>query len=279
MTVRRFSRKGRRDLAIVAGVGTALLTMTAVAPAVATSTDGNDPDVRGLLSPLVGQPKPTPAPAQPAPAQPAPAPAQPAPAPAQPAPAPAPAPAAAAQQDSYDEGSMELMAQGTAPEPAVPNLVRNGSFEDPASPQTGFVGTFDAIPGWSETTGRGMEIQNRLFAPPEGGGSQYAELASDGPSSFFQEIATEPGKTYRLSFLYSAHPNSGTGGSAFDVTFGPSTMRIDPTPTGLVHWRTTVLEMTATSAVTRLTFSGASQPGQDPGIGAFLDMVEVRALR
>src|SRR5262245_53189957 len=106
MAVRRYSSRVKRlDLAIVAGVGGALLTLTAVAPAVASQSDSGDPSVRELINPLVGQQQPKPAPA------PAPAPAQPAPAPAQPAPAPAQAPGPA-QQDTYEEGSMEMMAQG-----------------------------------------------------------------------------------------------------------------------------------------------------------------------
>lgn len=173
---------------------------------------------------------------------------------------------------------MQMGAPLVAPDPMVPNLVRNGSFEDPGAPQNGFVGTFDSIPGWTETSGRGMEIQNQLYSPPDGGGAQYAELASDAPSTFFQDIPTQPGVTYRLAFLYSANPNGGQHGSAFDVTFGTSTMRLDPAAAATTFWRRTVLEVTATSATTRLTFAGTPQAGQDPGIGALLDLVEARRL-
>src|SRR5687768_577413 len=57
-------------------------------------------------------------------------------------------------------------------------LVENGSFEAPQSPRSGLVGNFPSIPGWKETTGHGLEIQNGLARTAAGGGAQYVELDS-----------------------------------------------------------------------------------------------------
>jgi hypothetical protein len=226
---------------------TALLPLITVAPAMA---DGNDPSVR--------PPKPV------------------AVAPAKPS-QPAPQPAAAAAPDSVDSGQAVMIAQLPAPDPVLPNLVRNGSFEDPNSPRSGFVGTFPSIPGWTETTGRGIEIQNRLFPPPPQGGNQYAEMASDGPSSFYQDLPTEAGARYRLTFRYSPHPNTAADVNPFDVTFGETTASVSPAASSEVNWKTMVLEITAQGPTTRLTFTDAASD-TDHGLGAFLDMIEVHRL-
>lgn len=116
-------------------------------------------------------------------------------------------------------------------------LIQNGSFESPQSPRAGLVGNFPTIPGWTETTGHGVEIQNGLAPTASGGGAQYVELDSRGPSSIFQDLATVPGRTYRLTFLYAAHPRTAAAESAFEVTFGDSTQAIAPAPRKAAVWR------------------------------------------
>jgi hypothetical protein len=234
----------RRTAVVIAM--TALLPLTSIAPAMA---DGNDPSVRGPRKPVAAVPV----------------------TPAQPAPAPA------AAEPSVESGQEVMVAQLPPPDPMVPNLVRNPSFEDPGSPRSGFVGTFPSIPGWTETTGRGIEIQNRLFPPPANGGDQYVEMASDAPSSFYQDVPTEPGVRYRLSFRYSPHPNTAADVNPFDVTFGETTASVAPAASSEVNWKAMVLEITAQGPTTRLTFTDSAHD-TDSGLGAFLDMIEVRRL-
>jgi hypothetical protein len=236
----------RRTAVVIAM--TALLPLTTVAPAMA---DGNDPSVRGPRKPVAAVPV---NPAAPAATQPA-----------------------AAAPDSVESGQEVMVAQLPAPDPMVPNLVRNPSFEDPGSPSSGFVGTFPSIPGWTETTGRGIEIQNRLFPPPTNGGNQYVEMASDAPSSFYQDVPTEPGVRYRLMFRYSPHPNTAADVNPFDVTFGETTASMAPAASSEVNWKVMVLEITAQGPTTRLTFTDSAHDA-DHGLGAFLDMIEVRRL-
>ena len=118
-----------------------------------------------------------------------------------------------------------LAAVGTAV--ASPNLMVNGSFETPNIP-AGRFGIFPAIPGWSHqprpgTTSSGIEIQDHVAgAPAAGAGDQFVELDSDGPSRIFQDVATSPGSTYRLTFLYSARPGTAAIENHFRVSAGPA---------------------------------------------------------
>jgi len=159
-----------------------------------------------------------------------------------------------------------------------PNLVRNGSFEEPASPRPGLVGTFSSIPGWNESTGHGIEIQNGLYPAPAGGGFQYVELDAAAPSSIFQDVPTEPGTRYRLSFHYTAHPNTPAAVNLFDVTFGGTTMAVAPPWSAAVAWQSATLDMIATARTTQLTFTDAVTNDDHRGTGAFIDLVEVHRL-
>lgn len=161
---------------------------------------------------------------------------------------------------------------------APADLVRNGSFESPASPEAGLVGNFPSIPGWTETTGRGMEVQNELYSPPDGGGAQYVELDSKGPSSFYQDIATKEGEGYRLTFRYTARPNTPAAENAFEVTFGETTQSIELAPVTAPDWQTSSIDIVATQPSTRLTFADSTGENRQRGLGALLDLVSVVSL-
>src|SRR5215217_1739476 len=109
---------------------------------------------------------------------------------------------------------------------AAPNLILNGSFETP-DVAPGNHGIFPSILGWSHqpragVTSSGIEIQDHVAgAPAAGAGDQFVELDSDGPSRIFQDVATSPGSTYRLSFLYSARPGTLAAENNFRATAGP----------------------------------------------------------
>jgi len=161
---------------------------------------------------------------------------------------------------------------------APTDLVRNGSFESPAAPESGLVGNFKEIPGWTETTGHGMEVQNELYAPAEGGGAQYVELDSGGPSSFFQDIATTVGDSYRLSFSYTARPNTLAEENVFEVTFGDTTQSIALAPVTAPTWQPATIDVVAAAPITRLTFADSAGPGTERGLGALVDLVSVVPL-
>jgi hypothetical protein len=171
-----------------------------------------------------------------------------------------------------------LLQPGPASAGAPTDLVSNGSFESPAAPEAGLVGNFPQIPGWTETTGRGMEVQNELYTPPDGGGAQYVELDSKGPSSFFQDVPTVVGSPYRLTFRYSARPNTSAAENAFEVTFGETTQSLALAPVTAPAWQTSTIDIVATGPSTRLTFADSTGAAQEAGLGALLDLVSVVPL-
>jgi hypothetical protein len=170
-------------------------------------------------------------------------------------------------------------AVGTAA--AAPNLIVNGSFETPDAPTGGIVIT-TAVPGWSHqarpgTTSSGIEIQDHTAgAPAAGAGNQFAELDSDGPSRIFQDVATSPGSTYRLSFIYSARPGTAPAENHFRVSAGPAAAEIGPLTSGpQTSWTTRTLDFVATAASSRIEFLDLSPEQGSGGVGAYIDLVAV----
>lgn len=175
-------------------------------------------------------------------------------------------------------GAAGLVHADTAAAEPTAEVVQNGSFEYPTAPTSGVVGTFPAIPGWTETTGRGMEVQNGLYDSAPGGGAQYVELNSNGPSSFYQDVPTVAGRSYRLEFRYTARPDTLPEENAFEVTFGETTQSIALAPVTEPEWQASMIDIAATQPVTRLTFSDATSPPEQRGLGALLDLVSVVPL-
>jgi hypothetical protein len=170
-------------------------------------------------------------------------------------------------------------AVGTAA--AAPNLIVNGSFETPDVP-TGNIGIFPSIPGWSHqaragTTSSGIEIQDHVAgAPAAGAGNQFVELDSNGPSRIFQDVATSPGSTYRLSFIYSARPGTAAAENHFRVSAGPAAAEIGPLASGAqTSWATRTLDFVATAASSRIEFLDLSPEQASGGLGAYVDLVAV----
>jgi hypothetical protein len=167
---------------------------------------------------------------------------------------------------------------------AAPNLIVNGSFEEPNLPTPGF-GIFPSIPGWSHqarpgTTSSGIEVQDHVAgAPAAGAGDQFAELDSDGPSRVFQAVATNAGSTYRLSFLYSARPNTAAADNDFQVTAGPASMHIGPLASApQTQWHTATLDFVATAASSTIAFLDLGPEQAAGGVGAYIDLVSVELI-
>jgi hypothetical protein len=103
-----------------------------------------------------------------------------------------------------------------------------------------------------------------------------AEFTADHSGvSIEQDVPTQPGATYRLSFDYAEHPLGSPGAAAFDITFGTTTLSV-PVPIGAAgRRRFTSVEAPAIDGLTRLTFTQVA-PGL--GAGAFPDHVVVRRV-
>jgi hypothetical protein len=174
------------------------------------------------------------------------------------------------------------VAAGTAL--AAPNLIVNGSFEEPNVP-TPSLGIFPSIPGWSHqaragTSSSGIEVQDHIAgAPAAGAGDQFVELDSNGPSHIFQNVATSVGSTYRLSFIYTPRPGTAAADNVFQVTAGPASATLAPPAiVGATQWKTSTLDFTATAASSRIEFLDLGPEQAAGGVGAYIDLVSVELI-
>ena len=151
------------------------------------------------------------------------------------------------------------------------NLLTNPSFEEPdVAPGTAQV--FEgSIPGWTDSSLCGIEVQDNCCGAPSDG-AQHLELDSDNcNSSISQTVTTQAGAKYVLSFDFSPRPSvfdnrvivSWNGSQVFDL------IEISP-PGGDVDWQHHAAVVTATGTSSTVEFAGADQPD---GVGSYLDNV------
>ncbi len=165
------------------------------------------------------------------------------------------------------------------------NLFENGNFEAPALG----LNTWGIIPdsnpllkwlvSWTspQTSGTlGLEIQNNVAGTPLEG-SQHAELDGDHPVTISQTIPTIIGKTYDLSFAYSARPGRDTADNTIEVKAGGNVLGaiLSDDGTSLINtlWGTQTRSFVATSTSTTIEFKDT---GSDTSFGGYLDNVDLR---
>lgn len=159
------------------------------------------------------------------------------------------------------------------PPPAPDNLVINGSFEAPSIPTSTFE-TFVSIQGWS-SSGCELEVQNRVAGNPLDG-NQHLELDSWCSSTAYQDVPTEPGGVYALSFGYSPRP--GIEDNRITVQWdGTPVVTLDLNGIGLneTTWYYYHLIVPAAAGSTRLEFADA---GHSDTFGGYIDDVSVKSL-
>ena len=159
--------------------------------------------------------------------------------------------------------------------PASANLIVNGSFEDP-DVASGAWQAFDAsaVAGWD---GSRIEIWDNFNSETAYQGDQFAELNSDPGTgtafSIFQDIATDIGQTYDMSFAYQAR-RSDNEEFEFSVTpdggVAMSWLLSDHTTNG---WSVFSDSFVATAINTRIMFT--SVVPETGTVGNFLDDVKV----
>lgn len=178
-----------------------------------------------------------------------------------------------------------LTALLVTPMMASGNLLNNGSFESsPALTQGGNNWGFfnpDLIPGWDSETNN-IEIWKSGFNGVDAynEGDQFAELNAhpETGSAFtlFQDIVTNIGQSYELTFAYRAR--SGSGAESFNVTVGDAndggfTQNIANTSSA--GWTLFSGMFTASEELTRLMFTSVNPETET--LGNFLDEVSVIA--
>ena len=153
------------------------------------------------------------------------------------------------------------------------NLVTNGSFENTnaVTANSGQWQLFSDIPHWDRSGYAKFEIQtNKLGLIAAQDGMQYLELDSTSNYGIVQNIATQAGKKYELSFYYSARIVGNNHTNKAEVKWnGNSLAVINSSAKG---WTKYTFNVEATNANSVLEFIGR---GSSDSVGALLDNVSL----
>lgn len=163
-----------------------------------------------------------------------------------------------------------------APAPAceAPNLLVNGSFEEPVaaanSHNGGFWEVFPSITGWAATNG--IEVwRNMMGGASEG--EQNLELDVDGPTKVTQSVPVTLGSTYKLSFDFSSRPDAdAAANNVVDASLDGTvvlTAAGDGTDIATTDWATYETTFTATGNSVTVGFEDMGVP--TTGTGSLLD--------
>lgn len=177
---------------------------------------------------------------------------------------------------------------------ASATLIVNGSFEQPIinADFVVFNTTTQGIPGWTITSNDVDIVRNNILGTSieAHDGTQWLDLNGFSRGIIAQFFDTVVGQSYALRFFYADNPFSNASGSQLGVEkTGNFTVRDDSltliTSGAFSHSTTTaatadwfdsgIIHFTATSASTRLAFSGDVDSAST---GVFLDSVSVTAV-
>lgn len=155
---------------------------------------------------------------------------------------------------------------------AQTNLVANGSFENYAQANQSW-SIYNSGSDWT-TGAAGLEIRNAVVGTAADG-KNFAELDTTQNSSIYQDINTVVGQEYVLTFSYSNRTGVAVGSNGLGWSFGDlsgSTPVLAYNSTGNNVWNTFSVTLTATSTLTRLSFSAQ---GTSDSYGSSLDNIQV----
>ena len=185
--------------------------------------------------------------------------------------------------------TVALLASVTAGE-AGANLIVNGSFEEPviSADFVVFNSALQGIPGWTITLNDvDIDRSNLLGTNIEAhSGNQWIDLNGFSRGIIAQFFDTVIGQTYALRFFYADNPfNNQTGvektgnftvrDDAFALITDGEFSHSTTTGGGADWFDSGIIHFTATSATTRLAFSGDID---GDATGVFLDSVSVTAV-
>ncbi|MEL7036609.1 MAG: DUF642 domain-containing protein [Cyanobacteria bacterium J06592_8] len=153
---------------------------------------------------------------------------------------------------------------------AAENLVVNGSFEEPTVESLEYK---RSVPGWQLSAGPAVEFQQGI-AGAAYDGRQLIELDGLEVSGIYQDIPTEVGKTYKLTFAFSPRPD--VVDNKLNVSWGDTTVaQLDKSGEGLsdTDWQVYTYNLKATSDNTRLSFDDLNETSD--ALGTYIDAVSV----
>ena len=157
---------------------------------------------------------------------------------------------------------------------ATPELVTNGSFEDPNIPSNSWT-LFPSIPGWTLSFGPSIELRDNV-AGTASDGDQFVELDSTANSGISQTLSTTAGKTYLLSFDYSPRINQPASTNTVEAYWdGALVASLTGPGSGSNTWSTNTYNVVASGSSTVLEFRAA---GTSDSLGGNIDSVSVTLL-
>jgi choice-of-anchor C domain-containing protein len=150
--------------------------------------------------------------------------------------------------------------------PAWGALLTNPSFEQPVVPNPDFQYYFagdPAITGWT-IVGSSVDLLSTHFKAQDG--NQSLDLNGLDPGGVYQNVPTQPGQSYHLSFWIAGNADPAGIGPAvkqMKLNWGGApvaTLSFDITGKTKTNpgWTQYSYDLTATSALTRLEFDGTS---------------------
>lgn len=159
-----------------------------------------------------------------------------------------------------------------APFTAQANLINNGSFEQTGL-NNGQWSVYHTVAGW-QLGGPGLELRNNV-AGAAYDGHNYAELDSTGNSSIWQQMVTQSGLNYAVSFAYAPRAGVGAASNGIDV-YWDNTLLASLTGNGVGHngnlWNVYTFFVTASGPLSTLRFVAT---GASDSLGGSLDAVSV----
>ncbi|MDY6784121.1 MAG: DUF642 domain-containing protein [Cyanobacteriota bacterium] len=173
--------------------------------------------------------------------------------------------------DNLQIKTTELPSANLCENTAQKNLIVNGSFETPVVDLLGFE---PSIEGWTVSEGDAIEIDSQIVSSPSEG-AQFVELDGNQVSKIEQDIPTQAGKTYKLSFAFSPRP--GTADNKLNVRWGDKVVaQLDESGETLTapDWKVYSYEVKADGSTTRLSFDDLNEASD--GFGTFLDAASVK---
>ncbi|WP_462176749.1 DUF642 domain-containing protein [Pseudoalteromonas gelatinilytica] len=155
------------------------------------------------------------------------------------------------------------------------NLVQNGSFEaDRVTAADGRYQFFEDVAYWTANENQWLELQasslNKIDAQD---GEQYLELNSYENYSASQEIPTQAGKQYELSFYYAGRVENQEGINSAEVFWNGELL--EALDTTQIAWTKHSYTVDGTDVSSLITLKGT---GSSAGQGGFIDNVVVTEI-
>jgi Ca2+-binding RTX toxin-like protein len=154
---------------------------------------------------------------------------------------------------------------------AAPNLIVNGSFENP---NVALNGNFTSIQGWTASSGE-IEVADQAhsgYSTIASDGEQFIELDAEfDTDTIYQDVQTVAGRSYTLSLDTALRSGVSSSTNTIEVYWNGNLVdSIDPSSTS---WSTDSYTITGTGGMDRLEFR--EPDGDNDAFGGLIDNVSL----